>query len=167
MAVRPFLDWPDRRLQTPAAAVGKIDDAIRELWRDLLDTMYAMPGVGLAAPQIGDLRRVAVVDCSGRGQAVKMADPEIVRVSENMKLQEEGSPNLPGLRAQILRPEPVTVTYLDPSGNRVQRDFSGLWAASVQHQIDHMNGIMFFDRLSRVKRRMLLAKSAKLARRSA
>ncbi len=168
MAVRAFVAWPDKRLQSVATPVGPVTDAVRALWDDMLETMYAMPGIGLAAPQIGVMQRLAVVDCSGgAGKAIRMADPEVIHVSDKPSDQEEASPNLPGVSAKITRPRALTVTYVDETGTRVRKDFVGLWATSVQHQIDHLNGSMYFDRLSAVKRRMLLAKAAKLAKRGA
>jgi peptide deformylase len=167
MAVRPFVLWPDRRLRTAAEPVGALDDGALRLWDDMLETMYTMPGVGLAAPQIGVMRRLAVVDCSpGKDQPLRLADPEIIHLSDKFSEEIEASPNLPGVSARIRRPRALTISYLDPNGFRVRRDFVGLWAVSVQHQIDHLNGRMFFDRLSAVKCKMLLAKAAKLARRA-
>ena len=166
MARRPFLIWPDRRLSTPAAPVEAIDDAVRAIWQDMLDSMYAMPGVGLAAPQIGVARALAVVDCSpGMDEPVRMANPRVLHASVQMREHEEASPNLPGLSATVSRPRAVTVAYLDESSVEVERDFVGLWATSVQHQIDHLAGMLFVDRLKPVKRRMLLAKHAKNRRR--
>ena len=166
MARRPFLIWPDRRLSTPAAPVEAIDDAVRAIWQDMLDSMYAMPGVGLAAPQIGVARALAVVDCSpGMDEPVRMANPRVLHASVQMREHEEASPNLPGLSATVSRPRAVTVAYLDETGAEVERDFVGLWATSVQHQIDHLAGMLFVDRLKPVKRRMLLAKHAKNRRR--
>ncbi len=165
MTIRPFIPWPDRRLRSPAAPVAAIDDDIRALWDDMLQTMYAMPGVGLAAPQIGVMRRVAVLDCSSAAdEPVRMANPEIMASSVKPRDHDEASPNLPGVSATISRPRAVTVTFLDETGRQVVRDFVGLWATSVQHQIDHLNGKMYFDHLSPVKRRMLLKRAAKLAR---
>ena len=162
MAVRPFVPWPDPRLRTAAAPVGAVTDAVRALWDDMVDTMEAMPGLGLAAPQIGVMLRLAVVDCSAeRGQAVRLADPEIVAASAELRFHVEASPNLPGVWARIERPARVTVAFTDREGDRVTRDFEGVWATSVQHQIDHLAGRMYFDRLSRVKREMLLKKARK------
>ena len=162
MTVRPFVMWPDRRLRTPAAPVGEIDDAVREIWADMIDTMEAMPGVGLAAPQIGVMRRLAVVDASDtRGQAVRMANPEVLHSSVEFRDHEEASPNLPGVSAAIKRPRAVTVRYMDETGATVERDFVAVEATSVQHQIDHLNGRMYFDNLSKVKRDMLLRKAKK------
>lgn len=128
----------------------------------MIDVMEAMPGYGLAAPQIGVMLRLAVVDCSqDRGRAVCLADPEIVAASEETTDWDEASPNLPGISATITRPARVTVAFTEPGGRRIRQDFEGLWATSVQHQIDHLGGRMFFDRLSRVKRDMLLKKVRK------
>ncbi|OWU70267.1 peptide deformylase [Roseovarius sp. 22II1-1F6A] len=165
MTIRPFVPWPDRRLRSAAAPVEAVTDEIRTLWQDMIETMDAMPGVGLAAPQIGVMLRVAVVDASeGRGQAVRMANPEILHASGQMRTLEEGSPNLPGVWAPIERPRAVTVRFLNADGAVEERDFVHLWATSVQHQIDHLNGRMYFDRLGRVKREMLLRKAKKVRR---
>lgn len=162
MTVRPFVPYPDKRLRTAAEPVAEITDEIREIWTDMIDTMDAMPGVGLAAVQIGVTQRLAVVDCSEeRGQAVRMANPEILHASVQPRSHEEASPNLPGVHAKIERPRAVTVTYLDETGAQVEKDFVGLWATSVQHQIDHLNGKMYIDHLSKVKRDMLVKKSKK------
>ncbi|MFY0623151.1 MAG: peptide deformylase [Pelagimonas sp.] len=162
MTVRPFVPYPDKRLRTAAEPVAEITDEIRAIWTDMIDTMDAMPGVGLAAVQIGVMQRLAVVDCSEeRGQAVRMANPEILHASVQPRSHEEASPNLPGVHAKIERPRAVTVTYLDETGAQVEKDFVGLWATSVQHQIDHLNGKMYIDHLSKVKRDMLVKKSKK------
>lgn len=159
---RDFVMWPDKRLGTPAADVGAITDEIRAIWDDMIATMEAMPGVGLAAPQIGVMLRLAVVDASeGRSQAIRMANPEIITASDAMNDHEEASPNLPGVWAKVMRPATVTVAFTDHHGMRVRQDFTGLWATSVQHQIDHLTGQMYFDRLSRLKREMLLKRATK------
>lgn len=160
--IRPFLRWPDARLRTPAAPVDAITDDIRAIWADMTDTMDAMPGVGLAAPQIGVMLRLAVVDASdARGQAVRMANPEVLHASGQLRGHDEASPNLPGVWAHIERPRAVTVRFLNDQGQMEERDFVHLWATSVQHQIDHLNGRMYFDRLSKLKRDMLLRRAAK------
>lgn len=160
MTVQPFLRWPDKRLRTAVPDVEKVTDDIRAIWDDMADTMYAMPGVGLAGPQIGVMQRIAVVDCSdGHDQLVRMANPVIVEASRDMFEWDEASPNLPGLSARIKRPRAVVVSYLDHHGFRVRKDFKDLWATSVQHQIDHLDGKMFFDRLGRVSRDRLLKKA--------
>ncbi|MEM9579304.1 MAG: peptide deformylase [Pseudomonadota bacterium] len=162
MTVRPCIPWPDKRLRTAAAPVEAITDQIHAHWQDMIDTMEAMPGVGLAAPQIGVMLRLAVVDASEeRGKPVRMANPEILHSSTQLRPHEEASPNLPGVSARIERPRAVTVRFMDHNGIIDRRDFVGLWATSVQHQIDHLNGKMYFDRLSRVKRDMLIKKARK------
>lgn len=162
MTVRPILRWPDKRLRTAAADVAAITDEIRAIWDDMIDTMEAMPGVGLAAVQIGVMQRLAVVDASGeRGQAVRMANPEVLHASVQPREHEEASPCLPGVSAKIERPRAVTVRFLNEAGEVEERDFVGLWSTSVQHQIDHLAGKMYFDRLSKMKRDMLLRKARK------
>ncbi|MFN4159244.1 MAG: peptide deformylase [Gemmobacter sp.] len=166
MTARPCLRWPHPVLRGPAEPVPAITDAIRAIWTDMIDTMEAMPGYGLAAPQIGVALRLAVVDCSDtRGQAVRMANPEVLYASGQMRSHPEASPNLPGVSAVIERPRAVTVRFLNDQGEVEDRDFVNLWSTSVQHQIDHLEGRMYFDRLKPLKRRMLIEKSEKLGRR--
>ncbi len=165
MTVRPFVPWPDKRLRTPAEPVAEVNETVRMIWDDMVETMDAMPGVGLAAPQIGIMLRLAVVDASDkRGQAVRMANPEVIHASVQMRRHEEASPNLPGISAIIERPRAVTVRYLNEAGEVEERDFVGLWATSVQHQIDHLEGRVFIDRLGPVRRKMLIARLQKLRR---
>ncbi|MES2914148.1 MAG: peptide deformylase [Pseudomonadota bacterium] len=166
MTVRRCLPWPDPVLRSPAADVTAITDEVHGFWSDMIDTMDAMPGYGLAAVQIGVPLRLAVVDCSeARGQAVRMANPEILHASVQLREHEEASPNLPGVSAVIQRPRAVTVRFLNADGAVEERDFVGLWATSVQHQVDHLAGKMYFDRLSPLKRKMLITRAEKLGRR--
>ena len=166
MTVRRCLPWPDPILRKPAADVPAITEEVRSIWADMIDTMEAMPGYGLAAVQIGLPLRLAVVDASeARGQAVRMANPEVLHASVQPREHEEASPNLPGVSAVIQRPRAVTVRFLNDGGAVEERDFVGLWATSVQHQIDHLAGKMYFDHLSPLKRKMLIAKAQKLGRR--
>ena len=166
MTVRRCLPWPNACLKTPAAEVTAITDEVRAIWADMVDTMEAMPGYGLAAVQIGIPLRLAVVDCSEtRGQAVLMANPEVLHASVQLREHEEASPNLPGVSAVISRPRAVTVRFLNAAGEMEERDFVHLWATSAQHQIDHLAGKMYFDHLSPLKRKMLIAKAQKLGRR--
>lgn len=163
MTQRPFVPYPDKRLKTAATPVEAITDEVRAIWDDMVETMDAMPGYGLGAPQIGVMLRLAVVDCSdARGQAVRMANPEILHASAQLREHEEASPNLPGVSAVIARPRAVTVRFLNAGGDVEERDFVNLWATSVQHQIDHLNGRMYFDHLSKLKRDRLLKRAAKL-----
>ncbi len=162
MPARTCLPYPNKILRSPAQPVEAITDEVRALWTDMIDTMEAMPGVGLAAVQIGVMRRLAVVDASDtRGQAVCMANPEILHASVDLRPHTEASPCLPGVSAQIARPRAVTVRFMNSDGLIEDRDFVGLWATSVQHQIDHLAGKMYFDRLSKTKRDILLRKARK------
>jgi peptide deformylase len=140
--------------------VDDVTDEVRGIWDEMVEVMEAMPGVGLAAPQIGVPLALAVVDASSaRGQAVRMANPEVLHASVEFREHEEASPCLPGVSALIARPRAVTVRFVNEAGAVEERDFVGLWATSVQHQIDHLQGRMYFDRLSRVRRDMLLRKA--------
>ncbi|RGP38269.1 peptide deformylase [Pseudotabrizicola alkalilacus] len=163
---RPCMPWPHPVLRSPAADVTEITDEIRALWAEMTEVMDAMPGYGLAAVQIGVPLRLAVVDCSdARGQAIRMANPEILHASGQLREHEEASPNMPGVSAVIKRPRAVTVRYLNEQGMVEDRDFVNLWATSVQHQIDHLAGKMYFDHLSPLKRKMLIAKAEKARKR--
>ena len=164
---RAVVPWPDRRLQSVAEPVAKITDAVRTLWDEMGEVMEAMPGVGLAAVQLGVMQQLAVIDASQeRGKVVRMANPEVLHASAINRPHEEASPNLPGVSAVVERPRAVTVQFLNEAGEVEERDFVGLWATSVQHQIDHLNGKMYFDHLSPMKRQMLLKRAAKIGKRS-
>ena len=164
MGVRRCLAWPDPRLRRPAEAISEITEDIHALWQDMIDTMEAMPGVGLAAPQIGKMLRLAVIDASeARGQAICVANPQVLHASVELRSHEEASPNLPGVSAQIKRPRAITARFLVSQGALQTKDFVGLWATSLQHQIDHLNGKMYFDHLSKTRRDMLLRKARKLS----
>jgi peptide deformylase len=166
MTVRLCLPYPHPCLKNPAQSVPEITDEIRLIWGDMVNTMDAMPGYGLAAVQIGIPLRLAVVDCSDeRGQAILMANPEVLHASGQFREHDEASPNLPGVSAVVRRPRAVTVRFINAEGLVEDRDFVNLWATSVQHQIDHLAGKMYFDHLSALKRKMLLAKAEKLRKR--
>ncbi len=165
MTHRPFVMWPHPALKAVAAPVTEITDDVRAIWDEMIDAMDTMPGVGLAAPQLGIDMALAVVDASTeRGKAIRMANPEILHSSIESRDHEEGSPNLPGVWVKVTRPRAVTVRFLNAKGQWDRHDFVGLWATSVQHQIDHLNGKMFFDRLTRMKRDMVIKKARKLMR---
>lgn len=165
--MRTCLAFPHPALKSIAAPVSEITPEVRAIWADMVQVMDAMPGYGLGAPQIGVGLRLAVVDCSDtRGQAILMANPQILHASGQMREHEEASPNLPGVSAVISRPRAVTVRYLNADGVVEDREMVNLWATSVQHQIDHLNGKMYFDHLSPLKRKMLLAKADKFRRRA-
>ncbi|MGI9393773.1 MAG: peptide deformylase [Boseongicola sp.] len=164
MMRRTFIQWPDKRLSAAAERVPEITKDIHAIWNEMIETMDAMPGYGLAAPQIGVMLRLAVVDCSEeRGKAIRLANPELIAASDETSDWEEASPNLPGVSARVNRPAEVTVRFVDGSENLVERKFEGLWATSIQHQIDHLNGRMYFDRLSRMRKGMLLRKARKVS----
>jgi len=160
--MRDFLMWPDKRLSEKAVPVAEIDDEIRDLWEEMIVLMDIMPGVGLAAPQIGVPLRLCVVDASPeRGQAIRFANPVLLQAEGPLVSGQEGSPNLPGIVARVKRAEKVVVGYLDQDGKEREERLTGLWARSVQHQIDHLDGMLYVDRLSRVKRDMALRKFRK------
>ena len=160
MTARPILLWPDRRLSTPAAPVGAVTGEVRRIWDDMVDTMEAMPGVGLAAVQIGVMLRLAVVDASdARGQVIRMADPEVIEVSDETAKRDEASPCLPGLSAAVDRPVRARLGWTDETGTRVDHWLDGLWARSALHQVDHLDGWLYVARLSRTKRDMILRKA--------
>jgi peptide deformylase len=163
MTQRMIIPYPNKVLTTPAAPVDAITDDIRAIWDEMIDVMDAMPGYGLAAPQLGVGLALAVVDASTkRGQAMRLANPQILHSSVEPRDHEEASPNLPGVSAKVTRPRAVTVRFMNADGVWDRHEFVGLWATSVQHQIDHLAGKMYFDRLSRTKRSMLLKRAAKL-----
>ena len=159
-----------RVLKTPATSVGAVTDELRALADDMLETMYAAPGIGLAAPQIGDGRRVVVMDLSREDEpkAPKVfVDPVIVWASDETKPWEEGCLSIPEIYDEVERPARVRVTYLDRDGARVEEEADDLYAVCLQHEIDHLDGVLFTDHLSRLKRDRALAKVKKAARAAA
>jgi len=158
-----IVQWPAPVLRAPAETVDEITDDVRAIWDEMIEVMEAMPGYGLAAVQLGVPLRLAVVDASTRrGEVIRLANPEILHSSVELRDHEEASPNLPGVSAKVKRPRAVTVRFMNEQGEQDEKEFVGLWATSVQHQIDHLNGKMYFDNLSRTKRAMLLKKAEKL-----
>lgn len=163
MSVRDILQWPDPRLRQPADPVPQITDEIKQIWQDMIDTMDAMPGVGLAAPQIGVMLRLAVVDITqDRSRRIRLANPEIIDAVSELRSHEEASPCLPGVSAKVKRPRKVAVRFLNENGVIMRRDFEDLEATSVQHQIDHLNGKLYFANLTKMKQDMLLRKAKKV-----
>jgi len=170
MAIRPIVLVPDPVLRQKAAPVAKVDDAIRQLMDDMLDTMYDAPGIGLAAPQIGLSTRVIVLDCSDDDeelQPLKMVNPEIIWSSDDTETMEEGCLSIPGHRGEVTRKRAISVRYLDENGAEQELTTDGLLAVCIQHEIDHLDGVLFVDYLSRIKRDMILRKMAKDARQGA
>ena len=165
---RNILIHPDPRLKKVCAPVADITDDLRKLADDMLETMYDAPGIGLAAPQIGVLDRLIVLDCvKEEGEAPRplvMFNPQIVSASDETNVYEEGCLSIPEQFAEITRPKEVEVAWMDRDGNARQEVFDGLWATCVQHEIDHLNGKLFIDYLSPMKRQMMTRKSQKFKR---
>lgn len=164
MAILPIAVAPDPVLTKIAQPVAQVNDDIRRLMDDMLETMYAAPGIGLAAPQVGVSQRVVVVDVVGEDESrlvLKMANPEVVWESSDFSECEEGCLSVPGGSAIVMRPAEVKVRYLDYDGAQQEIHATGLLATCIQHEIDHLNGVLFVDHVSTLKRNMLLRKSRK------
>lgn len=168
---RPILIHPDPRLKKVCAPLGDLSDDLRVLADDMLETMYDAPGIGLAAPQIGVLDRLIVMDCvKGENETPRplvMFNPEIVAASDVMNVYEEGCLSIPEEYAEVKRPEAVDVRWIDRDGNEQTETFDGLWATCVQHEIDHLNGKLFIDYLGPMKRQMITRRMQKLKREQA
>ena len=164
MALLPILQYPDSRLYTVATPVHRVDDEIRRLIKNMADTMYAAPGVGLAATQVDDHRRVIVIDISeSRDQLHAFINPEIITRSGAAE-REEGCLSVPGIFEKVPRAERITVHALDAAGQRFALDAEGLIAVCIQHEIDHLDGKVFVEYLSRLKQQRILAKLKKQQR---
>ncbi|MBO9436068.1 peptide deformylase [Ruegeria sp. R13_0] len=168
---RPILIHPDPRLKKLCAPVADLSDDLRKLADDMLETMYDAPGIGLAAPQIGVLDRLIVLDCvKEEGEAPRplvMFNPEIIASSDETNVYEEGCLSIPDQYAEVTRPKTVEVAWMDQNGNAQQETFDGLWATCVQHEIDHLDGKLFIDYLKPLKRQMITRKMQKLKREKA
>jgi peptide deformylase len=164
MALLPILTAPDPRLKVKAKEVAAVDDEIRRLMDDMHETMHAAPGIGLAAPQVGAPKRVIVVDVSKDGEekrVFKMANPVVVWQSDDVAVYNEGCLSLPEHYADVERPAEVRVRYLDENNQRRELHATGILATCVQHEIDHLEGILFVDHLTALKRNMILRKLLK------
>ncbi|WP_137702471.1 peptide deformylase [Marimonas lutisalis] len=168
---RPILIHPDPRLKKVCDPVTDLSDDLRALADDMLETMYDAPGIGLAAPQVGVLQRLIVLDCvkeeGEKPRPIVMFNPEVVAASDEMNTYEEGCLSIPEQYADVTRPAEVTVKWIDRDGNEQSEDFGGLWATCVQHEIDHLNGKLFIDYLGAMKRQMITRKMQKLKREKA
>ena len=166
--VLPLLVAPDPLLRKRSEPVAAVDDTVRRLMDDLIKTMYAEGGIGLAAPQAGIHRRVIVVDVDaedgGTGSPLRLANPELKQVSSDSVGHTEGCLSVPELTAEIFRPAEVTVSYLDETGRAQEIEARGLFAACLQHEIDHLNGVLFFDHLGAVRREMIIRRLKKRKR---
>ena len=167
MAMLPILTAPDPRLKIRARPVAAVDDGVRKLMADMLETMYAAPGIGLAAPQVGAARRVIVVDCAREGdppEPLKLANPEILWRSDELLTVNEGCLSLPEHYADVERPAQIRLRYLDEQNEIRELAAEGLLATCIQHEIDHLDGVLFVDHISSLKRNIILRKLAKLKR---
>lgn len=165
---RSILIHPDPRLKKVCAPVSDLSDDLRVLAKDMLETMYDAPGIGLAAPQIGVLSRLIVLDCvkeeNEKPRPLVMFNPEILAVSDDQSVYDEGCLSIPDQYGEVERPSDVKVGWVDQDGNPREEEFSGLWATCVQHEIDHLNGKLFIDYLKPLKRQMITRKMQKLKR---
>lgn len=166
MTKRDILIHPDPRLKKRCAPVSEVSADIRKLADDMLETMYDAPGIGLAAPQIGEMRRMLVMDCVRDNEAAPqpmiLINPEITWSSEELGTYEEGCLSIPDQFAEIERPAEVRVAWTDADGKAQEEQFDGLWATCVQHEIDHLDGKLFIDYLKPLKRQMITRKMVKL-----
>ncbi len=168
MALLPIITAPDPRLKTVSEPVAIVDDEIRKLVDDMFETMYDAPGIGLAAIQVGIPKRILVMDVVGKDakegdpQPVAVINPEITWVSDHDSTYEEGCLSVPQHYADVVRPAEVKVKYLDVDGQEQELEADGLLATCVQHEIDHLDGILFVDHISALKRNMILRKLLKI-----
>ncbi|MDJ1157678.1 peptide deformylase [Chelatococcus sp. SYSU_G07232] len=170
MAIRPIVLIPDPRLKRVSEPVGPVTDEIRALAADMFETMYDAPGIGLAAIQIGVPKRLVVIDLAREGEEKRpmvVIDPEILWTSEETNLHEEGCLSIPEYYEEVERPARVRVRYRDLDDKVHEMEADGLLATCLQHEIDHLNGILFIDHLSKLKRDRVMKKFAKAARREA
>ncbi|MDT0681418.1 peptide deformylase [Roseicyclus sp. F158] len=168
MAIRPILIHPDPRLKKVTAPVADITDDLRTLADDMLATMYDAPGIGLAAPQIGVMSRLIVMDCvkdeGAEPRPTVMFNPEIVASSDERRVHEEGCLSIPEQFADVERPALVQVRWMDRDGKAQEAEFDELWSVCVQHEIDHLDGRLFIDYLKPLKRQMITRRMQKLKR---
>jgi peptide deformylase len=169
MALRDIIIIPDKRLRSVSKPVAGIDDAIRTLVADMFDTMYKAPGIGLAAIQVAVPARVVVMDLSKREENAQprvFINPEITWRSEDTSLYEEGCLSIPDIHEDVERPARVKVKYLDLDGKPQEADAEGLFATCIQHEVDHLNGVLFIDHISKLKRDRIIKKFGKAAKRT-
>jgi peptide deformylase len=170
MALKPLVILPDAQLRTKSAAVGKITPEIKKLVEDMFETMYDAPGIGLAAIQVGVAKRVVTMDIAkkeGEKEPRVFINPEITWSSEEMSTYEEGCLSIPDIHEDVERPARVKVKFLDLDGKQHEEDAEGLYATCIQHEIDHLNGVLFIDHISKLKRDRIVKKFTKAAKRAA
>ena len=165
----PIVKIPDPVLRQIAKPVEEITDGVRQLLDDMTATMYDAPGIGLAAPQINVSQRLVVIDCGKDDlpELYKMVNPEIIALSEEHSVLEEGCLSIPDQTAEVERPAAVSIRYLDEKGAKQTLTANGLMAACIQHEIDHLNGVLFIDHISRLKRDMITRRLMKELRQTA
>ena len=164
MAILPVIVAPDARLKVKCEPVGEVDSDVRTLMDDMMESMHAADGIGLAAPQVGVSRRVIVVDVTHsdpESTALAMADPEIVSASDELMTNEEGCLSLPEHYAEVTRPAAIRARYLDRDNEIRELDAQGILATCIQHEMDHLDGVLFVDHLSALKRNIILRKLTK------
>jgi peptide deformylase len=167
MAILSIITAPDPRLKVKARKVARVDRRVRRLMDDMIETMYLAPGIGLAAPQVGETLRVIVVDCAREGekpQPLKIANPELLWVSDERVTIQEGCLSLPEHYADVERPKAIRLRYLDEENEVRELEASGLLATCIQHEMDHLEGVLFVDHISSLKRGIILRKLAKAKR---
>jgi len=170
MAIRPLVILPDTRLRLISAPVVAFDAALQQLTEDMFETMYDAPGIGLAAVQIGAMQRVVTIDVAGKEQKpepITFINPEIIWSSADMSVYEEGCLSIPDYYEEVERPASVRVKFQDVHGKMQDILAEGLLATCIQHEIDHLNGKLFIDHISRLKRERVIKKFTKMARRDA
>jgi peptide deformylase len=167
MTIKPLIILPDPILRQVSAPVEQVDDALRHLADDMLETMYDAPGIGLAAIQVGVPRQLLVIDLSREGEEKQpqiFINPEIVAHSDDRSVYEEGCLSIPDYYAEVERPAKITVRHIGMDGKALVTEAEGLLATCLQHEIDHLNGILFIDHISRLKREMVIRKFTKAAK---
>ena len=170
MTLRPILSLPDPRLRTVSKPVGKVNDRVRALLKDMLETMYEAPGIGLAAVQIGVAERLVVIDTAKTDEEPRplcLINPEIVWASEEFSIYEEGCLSIPDYYEEVERPERVRARFLDRDGKPQEIEADGVLATCLQHEIDHLDGVLFIDHISKLKRMRVIKKFVKIAKREA
>lgn len=167
MTIKPLIILPDPLLRQKSMPIERVDQDVRKLADDMLETMYDAPGIGLAAIQIGIDRRMLVIDLSKEDEERKplvVINPEILSSSDERSTYEEGCLSIPDYYAEVERPARITLKYLDREGREQQIEADGLLATCLQHEIDHLNGVLFIDHISRLKREMVIKKFTKSAK---
>ncbi|NML75061.1 peptide deformylase [Rhizobium sp. S-51] len=167
MTIKPLIILPDPLLRQVSTPIERVDDDMRQLADDMLETMYDAPGIGLAAIQIGVPRRLLVIDVAKEGEDKRplvFINPEIITSSDERSVYEEGCLSIPDYYAEVERPASVTVKSIDRDGKEQLTEADGLLATCLQHEIDHLNGVLFIDHISRLKREMVIKKFTKAAK---